>query len=221
MSNYAPDDPISNTPANPRGENIHLPGVQHFEGMAHAEATGYQSEEHFGRFDWDGLRDPSGQVFEWWASYDVGNNNIVAAYLQRTRLDGAVDLYPFRLGPTTAIADADYVKVDGVRGVKFGKQIMMFLTGHKIVDSPQNHLRRMGQIRDRQITPDELWQVFPPFTGQWDDMVNTRSGQWRTWAEWLASIGAMSGSETHFNASNTEIRSHIAKIVAIGLQHVG
>lgn len=224
--NWMPDDPISNKPANPRGGHIHMLQPREFPSLAAMQSdVGYQFDTHFGRFDYDGAYDPSGQKLEWWGGYDVGNNNIVAAWLQVTRLDGSVQLRSFGITPTLIYTDHEYVKIDGVRMVKTQerdadgyRKVEMFLSGHRIAEGPDNQVRRMGQVWKPVKTADGLWHVFPSFTGQWDDMAS----EFKRWAEWLASIGAMSGkSETHFGALDNEIRSHIAKIVAVSTEHVG
>jgi hypothetical protein len=215
MSNSAPDDPIKNKPANPRGEAIHSATPRSLNSASAAQAA---SDEHFGSFDYASQFDPSGQEHITFGRYDVGNNNIVVGVYQTRHRDGSLSERTFRIGNIESISDPNYVKIDSVRGAHKHGQWVMNLAGHKIVDSPDNHVRKMGQIKDQQATPDVVWLVFLPFEGKWDDM----SGTLKTLAEHLASIGSMSGySETHFGASDHEIRSHIAKIVAVAVEHVG
>jgi hypothetical protein len=206
MSNSTPDDPLEK----PRASKVHPGMVQAHATLAATAAM--LTDEHFGVFDYEGVFDPSGQEHIVFGRYDVGNNNYVSAVYQIKKLDGTVQEQTFQIGGITSITDHDYVKIDGVR---FGKH-RVYMTGHKIWDSPDNHLRKMGQI----IYPVDVagWQVFAPFVGQWDDM----AGDFKRWAEEVASAGAMSGqSKTHFGAKDYEIRSHIAKIVAVAMEHVG
>lgn len=216
MSQYWPDDPIDNKPANPNGENIHNP--EPYTIPAASVSAAAVGDEHFGSFDYASLFDPAGQEHITFGRYDIFNNNISVGVYQLRRLDGSLIERTFRIGDTSSITDPNYVKVDSVRGGHKHGVWCMNLGGHKIADVPENHHRKMGQIKDQQFTQDGLWLVFPPFVGKWDDM----TGIFKLNAERLASIGSMNGySETHFGASDEEIRSHIAKIVGIATWHVG
>lgn len=218
MSNALPDDPISNKPANPRGMSIHMLQPQTFSNVSALAATGYFTDEHFGRFDYHTFTDPSGQRFEAWGSYDVGNNNVVSAVLKVTQLNGMVQVRTFRLGPTDDIADRRYIKIDNVEASKNGKKIDMALAGHSIVEGQDNRIRRMGQAFEIQTTPDDLWLVFRTYGGVWQDYMQ---GVLLPYAQKLAGAGVMTGRDSTFKPNAPIDNAHIAAVLARGLEHVG
>lgn len=212
MSNWTPDDPIGKPSACKNGRfaatNINAP-VGTVVVTDQTPATGV--------FDYQSLFDPSGQEHILYGEYDVSNNNIVHCCYRIVHLDGTVTERLFILGGATVITSPDYVKVDGCSFSHKKDIVRISLTGHKISEAPGNNVRKMGQVRGHIDIP-AAWMVFAPFSGQWTDM----SGDVKRWAEELASYGAMSGkSTTHFGAEDNEIRSHIAKIVAMSVEHVG
>lgn len=212
------DDPIKNTPANPRGYAIHTLHPMLVSNVAEQSAASYQTDPHFGRFDYDGFYDPAGQLFEAYGFYDVGNNNIVAAVLRVTLLSGQVQVRTFRLGGIENIADPNYVKIDGVRAVRRGKRIAMFLTGHKIAEGPDNTVRRMGQVWEIQTTPDDLWLVFAPSDHVWPDY---GQGVLLSWAQKLYGANLFTGDATGFHPAAKIDNAHFAAVAGRLAEYLG
>lgn len=213
-----PDDPIKNAIANPRGMGVHMLTPQTFSNIAEASASGYHTDEHSGRFDYQTMVDPAGQRFEAWGSYDVSNNNVTAGWLRITLLNGMIQQRSFRLGPTDNIADPRYIKIDQVRMSRNGKKIDMALGGHSIVEGPENRIRKQGQAYEIQTTPDDLWLVFAPSDHVWPDY---GQGVLLSWAQKLYGANLFTGDATGFHPAAKIDNAHLAAVAGRLAEYLG
>lgn len=213
MSNSTPDDKL-NAPVAKTGRF-----VQTNTALAVGTVAVTEQDEHFGTFDYVSMFDPAGQEHVVYGEYDVTNNNVVHCVYRLRHLGGTVTERLFILGNSSSITSPDYVKIDSVRAEHHHAAMRISLRGHKIAEGTDNHFRKMGQVGGIIEVPD-VWLVFPPNDHKWKHDLN--QGIFLPYAQELASISAMSGATVDdFKPEDFVSNSHIAKIVAVGLEHVG
>jgi hypothetical protein len=141
MSGPYPEDPIKNKPATPLHESSSAAVDYIYIPLDPAD-----TDEYIGAFDSVEMLDGAGTRHIIEARYDVGNNHKVYVEHRRVYTDGGLLKSRYYLGVTNNIGDAAYVKIDGVGVAIDGPDLLFRLRGHRIGDTPDNHVRKMGQV---------------------------------------------------------------------------